>query len=130
MRQCRHVDAVPQARAAFDRYQFARAAGLRELIELGVRDGEFAPCNAQVIAEVVLGAALRLRRPDALHALCMRSACARPARSVDEAYALTFNGMLKDTSEGKPNRVSRFRATRHFEVLAQLAVDASLLHSF
>ena len=91
------VNELPVARAAFDRYQIARAAGLRALIEEGVRNGEFAPCNGQLIAEVALGAALRLRRPQFLHAVGMTV-----QQAFDEAFGLIVNGMLKPTSGSRP----------------------------
>ncbi|UPJ48419.1 TetR/AcrR family transcriptional regulator [Bradyrhizobium sp. 200] len=84
------LDSLPEACAAFDRYQIARANGLRELIEQGICEGEFVPCNARLLAEVVLGAALRLRRPEFLHEIGMSL-----QEAFEEAAELIVYGMLR-----------------------------------
>ena len=49
-----------------DRYE----RGLREMISAGVRDGEFAPCDAELVTRAILGAlnwTARWYRPDGSH---------------------------------------------------------------
>lgn len=81
----RDVEAIDSARAIFDRYQEARTDRLRELIDDGVARGVFAPCHGRLVAEVILGAALRLRRPDFL---------ARAGLTIDEAFAEFYRTLL------------------------------------
>jgi len=50
-------------RASFDAYQQARADGLSQLIDEGVRRGIFVACHGAVVAELMLGASMLLRRP-------------------------------------------------------------------
>jgi len=90
------VTALPDARVAFDRYQAARAEGMRELIEAGIRTGEFVPCNARVVTEVALGAALRLRRPEFL-----QSAGLTLQEAFEQAWAIVINGILQENQSGK-----------------------------
>lgn len=84
------VEAMREARKLFDDYQTARTSGLTLMIETGVERGIFVPCNAQVVAEVIFGAALRLRRPKFL---------TQAGLSLEEAfrelYDLLLNGLLK-----------------------------------
>jgi AcrR family transcriptional regulator len=49
-----------------DRYE----RGLREMVSAGVRDGEFAPCDAELVTRAILGAlnwTVRWYRPDGSH---------------------------------------------------------------
>ena len=78
-----------QGRKLFDDYQMGRSQGLTHLIDEGARQGLFAPRNAQVVAEVMLGAALRIRRPRFLakSGLTMEKA-------FHELYELLLKGLL------------------------------------
>lgn len=84
------------ARGIFDRYQQARTVRLSQLIDEGVRQGVFAPCHGLVVSELILGAALRLRRPDFL---------AQADLTIEEAfqefYRVLLGGLLIDKSKGK-----------------------------
>ena len=83
------LDASAEGRAIFDRYQLARAHGLKEILENGIRRGDFNAHNASVAAEVFLGASLRLRRPDFL-----TQAGLTISEAFEQAYALILGGLL------------------------------------
>jgi len=78
-----------EGRAMFDEYQLARSMGARKILEAGMRCGEFKPLNAEVVSEVLLGAASRLRRADFLH----RAGLTMPD-AFAQAYELVLNGLL------------------------------------
>ena len=86
----------PAARKAFDNYQHARTVRLSELVDEGVRQGVFVQCHGLVVSELILGAALRLRRPAFL---------ARADLSIEEAfqefYRLLLSGLLADGAAPK-----------------------------
>lgn len=86
----------PAARSAFDNYQHARTVRLSQLVDEGVRQGVFVPCHGLVVSELILGAALRLRRPAFL---------ARADLSIEEAfqefYRLLLGGLLTDAAAPK-----------------------------
>lgn len=83
------LESSRQGRKLFDDYQMGRSQGLTHLIDEGARQGLFAPRHAQVVAEVMLGAALRIRRPGFL---------AKSGLTMEEAfhelYELLLNGLL------------------------------------
>ncbi|MFJ4289522.1 TetR/AcrR family transcriptional regulator [Cupriavidus sp. NPDC089707] len=88
------------ASASFDAYQQARADGLTRLIDDGVRKGVFVPCHGRVVSELLLGAALRLRRPAFL---------AQANLTIEEAfrelYRAVLGGLLvKATAPGSTKR--------------------------
>lgn len=57
------VESGDATRASFDAYQQARASRLSQLIDEGVRRGIFVACHGAVVAELMLGASMLLRRP-------------------------------------------------------------------
>lgn len=85
----RDLESSPEGRAIFDRYQHARAEGVRSIVEEGIRRGDFNAHNPRVAAEVLLGAALRLRQPEFL-----AKAGLTISQAFDEAYSLILGGLL------------------------------------
>lgn len=79
-----------EGRAMFDEYQLARSKGSREILEAGVRCGEFKPMNFDVVTEVLLGAAFRLRNPGFL-----RRAKLTVPEAFSEAYKLVLQGLVQ-----------------------------------
>lgn len=90
------VEDSATARSIFDRYQQARTVRLSQLIDEGVRQGVFAPCHGLVVSELILGTALRLRRPAFL---------AQADLTIEEAfqefYRVLLGGLLIDTTAPK-----------------------------
>lgn len=88
-------DAEP-ARTIFDNYQQARTMRLSQLIDEGVRQGVFVACHGFVVSELILGAALRLRRPAFL---------AQANLTIEEAfqefYRVLLDGLLADATSPK-----------------------------
>lgn len=84
------------ARRIFDNYQQARTLRLSQLIDEGVHQGVFAPCHGLVVSELILGAALRLRRPTFL---------ARANLTIEDAfqefYRVLLSGLLIDSATSK-----------------------------
>ena len=78
-----------EGRAMFDEYQLARSMGARKILEAGMRCGEFKPLNADVVSEVLLGAASRLRRTDVLR----RAGLSMPD-AFAQAYELVLQGLM------------------------------------
>lgn len=103
----------PTARSIFDRYQQARTMRLSQLIDEGVQQGVFAPCHGLVVSELILGAALRLRRPAFL---------AQANLTIEEAfqefYRVLLGGLLIDSATPKVTqdgtRTGRTTARRTF----------------
>ncbi len=93
-------------RAMFDEYQVARSTGARKLLEAGVRCGEFRPLNTEVVSEVLLGAALRLRRAEFL-----RRADLTIPDAFAQAYELVLKGLL--VQPASIGRVSHPVKSRH-----------------
>ncbi|MBN9371873.1 MAG: TetR/AcrR family transcriptional regulator [Hydrogenophaga sp.] len=101
------------ARSIFDRYQQARTMRLSQLIDEGVQQGVFAPCHGLVVSELILGAALRLRRPAFL---------AQANLTIEEAfqefYRVLLGGLLIDSATPKVTqdgtRTGRTTARRTF----------------
>lgn len=85
-----------EGRALFDDFQLTRSKGAREILEAGARIGEFKAMNFDVVTEVLLGAASRLRNPEFLR----RSKLTIP-QAFGEAYALVLQGLLVQTGEAK-----------------------------
>jgi AcrR family transcriptional regulator len=83
------INAGEDTRALFDAYQRARSMRLVELVNEGVRQGVFAPCHGQVIAEAMLHASMRLRRPDFL-----TQAGVTIEEAFDEFYRVVLGGLL------------------------------------
>lgn len=83
-------------RALFDGYQQARTVRLSQLIDEGVHQGVFVACHGRMVSEMILGAALRLRRPAFL---------AQAGLSLEEAfqelYRILLGGLLADASARK-----------------------------
>jgi len=92
----RDIEDTPAAKSAFDDYQHARTVRLTQLVDKGVRQGVFVSCHGQVVSELILGAALRLRRPAFL---------AQADLSIEEAfqefYRLLLGGLLTDAAASK-----------------------------
>ncbi|WP_374640867.1 TetR/AcrR family transcriptional regulator [Hydrogenophaga sp.] len=87
------VEDIEAARASFDAYQQARAMGLSQLIDQGVREGVFMACHGLVVAESILGAALRLRRPAFL-----ASADLTIEEAFEEFYRVLLGGLSADAA--------------------------------
>lgn len=92
------VENSDATRASFDAYQQARADGLSQLIDQGVRREIFVTCHGAVVAELMLGASMLLRRPAFL---------VRANVTIEEAfrefYRLILGGILAKAAA--PNTV-------------------------
>lgn len=99
------VEESEAARASFDHYQQTRTLRLAELVDEGVRTGVFIPCHGRVVSEVILGAALRLRRPGFL---------AEAGLTIEEAfqefYRLLLSGLFTQASKVAPDQDGLARA--------------------
>lgn len=86
----RDLDASRQGRRLFDSYQEKRGHGLAKLVERGVAQGVFHPRHATLVAEILMGGALRIRRTRFL---------ARAGLTLEEAfsefYELLLHGLMK-----------------------------------
>lgn len=96
------------ARGIFDHYQQVRTLRLSQLIDDGVHQGVFAPCHGLVVSELILGAALRLRRPAFL-----AQANLTLEDAFQEFYRVLLGGLLIDSATPKAARrgVRASRAT-------------------
>lgn len=83
------LEASPEGRDIFDRYQHARADGGRRIVEEGIRRGDFNAHNPLLAMEVLLGASLRLRRPEFL-----AKAGLTISEAFEEAYSIILGGLL------------------------------------
>lgn len=81
------------ARGIFDHYQHARTLRMSQLIDEGVRQDVFTPCHGLVMSEVMLGAALRLRRPAFL-----AQANLTIEDAFQEFYQVLLGGLLTDSA--------------------------------
>ena len=103
----KEVEDFAPTSAIFDRYQQSRTVRLSQLIDDGVRKGVFVACHGLVVSELILGAALRLRRPAFLaHAnLTLEEA-------FQEFYRVLLNGLLTSStsSSNSTGRLSNGRA--------------------
>ena len=84
------LDASRQGRRLFDSHQEKRAQGLAHLVQRGVEKGVFHPRHAILVAEILMGGALRIRRTRFL---------ARTGLTLEEAfsefYELLLHGLMK-----------------------------------
>ncbi|MEG2467044.1 MAG: TetR/AcrR family transcriptional regulator [Comamonas sp.] len=84
------LDASRQGRRLFDSYQEKRGQGLAHLVQRGVEKGVFHPRHAILVAEILMGGALRIRRTRFL---------ARTGLTLEEAfsefYELLLHGLMK-----------------------------------
>ena len=92
----KEVEASAPASAVFDRYQQRRTVRLSELIDDGVRKGVFVSCHGLVVSELILGAALRLRRPAFL-----ANANLTLEEAFQEFYRVLLNGLLTSSNSAK-----------------------------
>ncbi len=83
------LESSPEGRAIFDRYQHARASGGQRIVEEGLRRGVFNAHNPALAMEVLLGASLRLRRPEFLV-----KAGLTISEAFEEAYSIILQGLL------------------------------------
>lgn len=90
------IEEAAPSRSSFDAYQQARALGLAQLIDRGVNRGVFVPCHGQVVAETILGAALRLRRPTFL-----TTAGLTMEEAFQELYRVLLGGLLVDADRSE-----------------------------
>lgn len=90
------IEEATPSRSSFDAYQQARALGMAQLIDRGVNQGVFVPCHGQVVAETILGAALRLRRPTFL-----TNAGLTMEEAFQELYRVLLGGLLVDADNSK-----------------------------
>ena len=87
------VDESEVARAIFDRFQQRRTLMLAELVDEGVRLGFFIPCHGLLVSEIILGAAMRIRRPAFLG-----QAVLTLEEAFQEFYRLLLGGLLVDAA--------------------------------
>jgi len=86
------LEAAHEGREIFDHYLAERARGLREIMERGVRQGHYNPHNPLVAAELILGAAMRLRQSRFLVEAELTF-----TEAVEQAYALILHGLIAPT---------------------------------
>ena len=60
------IAALPAGRRIFDNHQEGRIRGLAELVDEGIRKGEFEGFHSSLVAEVMITAVKRVREPDFL----------------------------------------------------------------
>lgn len=60
------IAALPAGRLIFDSHQEERIRGLAELVEEGIRAGEFEGFHSKLVAELMISAVKRVRQPDFL----------------------------------------------------------------
>ena len=96
----RDVEAFDPARAAFDDYQQLRATRFCQLIDEGVKEGVFVKCHGQVVSEVVLGAAMRLRT----HAF-LTQANLTIEEAFQEFYRVLLGGLVTERHKRRSSRV-------------------------
>lgn len=60
------IAALPAGRLVFDSHQEERIRGLAELVEEGIRTGEFEGFHSKLVAELMISAVKRVRQPDFL----------------------------------------------------------------
>ncbi|MFT3800234.1 MAG: TetR/AcrR family transcriptional regulator [Burkholderiaceae bacterium] len=93
------LESTSRGRQIFDRYQTGRAAGIRQIVDQGIRLGVFNSHNSLVAAEVLLGLSMRIRRPEFL---------ARAGLTISEAfresYEMVLQGLLKEPKTKRPTR--------------------------
>ena len=92
----RDLESSTEGREIFDRYQLARADGVRRILEDGIRHGVFTAHNPFVATEALLGAANRLRRTAFLS-----EAGLTLSQAFEEAYALILGGLLAPSRRRK-----------------------------
>jgi AcrR family transcriptional regulator len=113
-----------EGRAMFDEYQFARSMGARKILEAGVRCGEFRPLNTDVVSEVLLGAASRLRKADFL-----RRAGLTIPDAFAQAYELVLEGLLVRPASmdhvNRPVKSRRGRSLAHSHKVKGSDLDAA-----
>lgn len=102
------LERLPEGRAIFDKYQLMRSEGARAILEDGVRKGVFKPLNIDVVSELLLGAAQRLR-----HAEFLERANLSLTQAFEEAYELAFSGLLVQAPAAKGHRHSASRSKHH-----------------
>lgn len=83
------LEATPEGQEIFTRYQMERARFGQSVFEEGIRLGHYNSHNAAVALEVVLGAAMRLRKVEFLKRTGLSL-----QQAMEEAYALILNGLL------------------------------------
>ncbi len=96
VRFVKDMEESESARIKFDEYQRARTIALAELIDEGVQQGVFVPCHGLLVAELILGAALRLRRPAFL-----AQADLTIEGAFQELYRVLLGGLLVDATASK-----------------------------
>ena len=110
------LDATEKGRQLSDDYQSARLRGMEHLVDEGVAQGHFAPHNSRLVAEILLGAAQRLRRPQFL-----REAGLTLEQAFEDLYKLVLHGLLvtgrqaageKPPPAGRAGRSGRARRAR------------------
>lgn len=60
------IATLPAGRLVFDSHQEERIRGLAELVEEGIRSGEFEGFHSKLVAELMISAVKRVRQPDFL----------------------------------------------------------------
>jgi len=83
------LEATPEGQQIFTDYQMRRAEWGQRIFEEGIQSGHYNAHNAAVAIEVVLGAAMRLRKVEFL-----RRSGLSLQQAMEEAYALILNGLL------------------------------------
>lgn len=84
----RDLEANPGTRAIYDRHQAIGMQMLTDLIEDGVRRGDFRPVTATAVTEMIDAAHTRLRDPRVLAAASMTH-----AEAVDELICILLTGI-------------------------------------
>lgn len=96
------LESTEEGREIIDSYQLARAHGLKEIMEAGIQQGHYNAHHSQVATEVVLGAAMRLRRAEFLADSGLTF-----DEAMEEAYALILHGLLAEPAARREPRTER-----------------------
>lgn len=92
--QClKDIEEFESTRTTFDTYQRARTVKLSQMIDEGVRQGVFVACHGLLVAEAILGGAMRLRRPAFLAQAELTIEAA-----FEEFYRLFLGGLLVEAA--------------------------------
>lgn len=80
---------------------------LAELVDEGVRRGFFIPCHGLLVSEVILGAAMRIRRPTFL-----AQAALKLEEAFQEFYRMLLGGLLVEAAS-RGARTPHHKAVKH-----------------
>ncbi|WP_175856474.1 TetR/AcrR family transcriptional regulator [Burkholderia anthina] len=93
------LEALEQGMDLFNRYREARSSRMRQLIESGMAQGVFVRCHAEVLTEMLSGAAAFLRRPEFLARTGLGI-----EQALEECCRVLLGGLLNTQVAGPESR--------------------------